>query len=311
MKTKHLLILLFFCLIQNSYSQCQETIYAGEGTYYTYTGFGSCSYGNPNPHTKLPPAAINGPQYGASEPCGMCAEITGPRGQIIVSIEDQCPECKYGDIDLDMAAFPSIADLIEGRVKITWKIVACPVTGPIVIHFKDKSNQYWTAVQVRNSRFPAKKLEYKMNDGSFKEAVKVDYNYFLDATGMGVGPYDFRITDIFGHVIEAFKIPFIENGDVVGTEQFPSCDVITETSRPVQTQIAIYPNPAQNRISTLCNKNSFEVNYLIMDITGHLLIEDTIGSYSEQTIEFSEAGTYIIKIMSISGLSEIKKVVVY
>ncbi len=50
---------------------------------------------------------------------------------------------------------------------------------------------------------------------------------------------------------------------------------------------------------------------MIMDITGRVLIEETVGVYSEKTIEFTEAGTYLVKIMSVYGLSEIKKVVVY
>ncbi|WP_293901782.1 T9SS type A sorting domain-containing protein [Sporocytophaga sp.] len=73
----------------------------------------------------------------------------------------------------------------------------------------------------------------------------------------------------------------------------------------------MYPNPAHNKISTFRNQNSSDATYMIMDITGRVLIEETVGAYSEKNIEFTEAGTYLVKIMSVSGLSEIKKVVVY
>jgi hypothetical protein len=41
--------------------------------------------------------------------------------------------------------------------------------------------------------------------------------------GMGPGPYTFRVTDVNGAVIEDSGVPFNENGDSVGTNQFPPC----------------------------------------------------------------------------------------
>jgi len=43
----------------------------------------------------------------------------------------------------------------------------------------------------------------------------------VEASGMGPGPYTFRVTDVFGHTIIESGIPHIENGSVSGTSQFP------------------------------------------------------------------------------------------
>ena len=51
----------------------------------------------------------------------------------------------------------------------------------------------------------------------------MDYNYFVEAGGMGPGPYTFRVTDVYGNVVEDQGIQHVENGDVPGQSQFPPC----------------------------------------------------------------------------------------
>jgi expansin (peptidoglycan-binding protein) len=45
-------------------------------------------------------------------------------------------------------------------VPIRWQYVPCDVGGPVVYRFKDGSNQWWTAVQLRNVRHAVSALEY-------------------------------------------------------------------------------------------------------------------------------------------------------
>jgi hypothetical protein len=40
---------------------------------------------------------------------------------------------------------------------------------------------------------------------------------------MGPGPYTFRVTDVYGAQLVDTGVPFVENGDSVGTNQFPAC----------------------------------------------------------------------------------------
>jgi expansin len=193
----------------------------GDGTFYDATGEGNCSF--PATPGDLMVGAMNDADYLGSAVCGSCAHIKGPAGEVTVRIVDRCPECKPGDIDLSPQAFATFAPLEKGRVAITWSYVACDVAGPIAYHFKDGSNQWWTAVQIRNHRFPIKTFEYRLADGSYKPVDRVSYNFFVDPNGMGPGPYTFRITDTLGHVIEDADVPLLDNADAAGSGQFPVC----------------------------------------------------------------------------------------
>jgi hypothetical protein len=71
------------------------------------------------------------------------------------------------------------------------------VSSPLVYHFKDGSNQWWTAVQLRNVRNAVSTLEFE-KDGAFVAAERRRYNYFVREGGMGKGPLTFRVTDVHG-----------------------------------------------------------------------------------------------------------------
>jgi expansin len=204
-------------------SACADVAtFEGEGTYYAATGDGACSFGV-SADNPLLVGAMNAPDYDNSNVCGACAHIQGPDGEVTVRIVDLCPECAHGDIDLSPAAFEKLAPLEKGRIPISWQFVPCAVSGSIVYHFKEGSNQWWTAVQVRNHRFGIAKFEWKSDDGVWHDVPRVDYNYFVDAGGMGPGPYTFRVTDVEGGVVEDSGITFVEAGDVAGKAQFAAC----------------------------------------------------------------------------------------
>lgn len=229
MKTVRLLAIAFFFSslhLGNANAQCPvvPVTHTGEATFYTTaTGGGACMF-DPTPND-LMVGAMNAIDYGNSQVCGECVSLTGPNGTIRIRIVDLCPECPVGNIDLSPLAFSLIADTILGRVPITWEVVPCSVTGPIQYHFKDGSNQWWTAVQIRNHRYPILSLEYMDPQGTYQSVNRVNYNYFVQSTpGMGTGPYTFRVTDVYGHVLVDSGIPHMENSSVSGQAQFPQCD---------------------------------------------------------------------------------------
>ena len=195
------------------------TQHSGDGTYYAADGSGNCSF---DKSTDLMVAAMNHTDYAASAVCGECVHIDGPSASVTVRIVDQCPECKPGDIDLSAEAFAKMADPKLGRVKISWKVVSCGLSGPIQYRFKEGANAYWTAVQIRNSQNAILKVEAKKN-GAYAELARQDYNYFVDASGLGAGPYAFRVTDVYGHVLEDPAIAFGEAKTFDGAAQFPAC----------------------------------------------------------------------------------------
>jgi expansin (peptidoglycan-binding protein) len=195
----------------------------GEGTYYTFAdGSGNCGF--PATPDDLMVGAMNDSDYADSAVCGSCARVSGPDGTVTVRIVDRCPECPAGDIDLSPEAFERIAPLSAGRVPIQWTYVACEVSGPVVYHFKDGSNQWWTAVQLRNHRHAIARFEYQDDGGDFVEVPRVDYNYFVQESGMGPGPFTFRVTDVHGNVLTDRGIPLLDDGDADGARQFPPCE---------------------------------------------------------------------------------------
>ncbi len=193
----------------------------GEGTYYAATGSGNCGF-DPSPNDLLV-GAMNQTDYATSAVCGACAEVTGPMGTARVRIVDRCPECKPGDIDLSPEAFELLAPLKDGRVPIDWHYAPCDVSGGIVFHFKDGSNPWWVAVQVRNHRLPIAKLEARGSNGQYQALSRAEYNYFIADGGLGMGPFDFRVTDVEGHVIESARVPLLDNQDAPTDQQFPEC----------------------------------------------------------------------------------------
>lgn len=201
---------------------CDGEVHDGVATYYDADGSGNCSF-DAGPADFPMVAAMNIIDYAASAVCGACVQIDGPDGQITVRIVDSCPGCMKGHIDLAEGAFPMIADKQLGIVDITWRYVSCAVDGPIVYHFKEGSNQWWTAVQIRNHRNAIAKFEFKDESDQWQSVSRVDYNYFVADQGMGPGPYAFRVTDVNGNVLEDSGIPFIEAGDAPGQGQFPPC----------------------------------------------------------------------------------------
>lgn len=199
-----------------------ESSHTGVATYYTTaTGAGNCGFdATPN---DLMIGAMNAADYDGSGACGACAKITGPNGDITVRIVDQCPDCAAGQIDLSPSAFDGIAARSAGRVPITWQYVACGETGPIGYYFKDGSNAYWTAVQVRHHLARIAKFEV-MKNGAYVAVGRESYNYFVDASGMGPGPYSFRVTDVYGDAIEDSGIALEVQQEVPGKAQFPACN---------------------------------------------------------------------------------------
>jgi expansin len=210
---------LYLPLIVNSSQQTIGPLHSGEGTYYAATGEGNCGF--PASPDNLMVAALNNTDYGTADLCGAFIRVHGPKGEVTVRLVDRCPECLPGDVDLSREAFAVIADLPQGRVPITWQIISPALPGPIFYHFKDGSNQWWTAVQIRNHRNPIAKVEHRLPDGTFQELPREMWNYFVASGGLGPGPYTFRVTDVLGNVLVDPAIPHNENGSVPGGAQFP------------------------------------------------------------------------------------------
>ncbi|CAG8998715.1 MAG: Expansin-YoaJ [Candidatus Celerinatantimonas neptuna] len=197
------------------------TEHSGEGTFYSYGGGGNCSF--PTDDSILT-TAINATDYNGSQACGgmILVTSTATGKSVKVRVDDQCPECSKGDLDLDQTAFAKIDDTSKGNIPITWHYIANNNAGDIKLYFKEGSSQWWTAVQVRDSRYRITKLEYRQsNTTTYTTLPRTTYNYFLASSGFGTGPYDFRITDSKGQSIEVYNIPLTVTTEIDTGKQLP------------------------------------------------------------------------------------------
>ncbi|KAI9299878.1 RlpA-like double-psi beta-barrel-protein domain-containing protein-containing protein [Cunninghamella echinulata] len=71
--------------------------------------------------------ALNRPQYGnmskKSKWCGKKIKITGPKGTAYARVNDACPGCDHGDLDLTPALFKKVVGKFDlGVGKIKWSL---------------------------------------------------------------------------------------------------------------------------------------------------------------------------------------------
>jgi expansin len=193
-------------------------IESGVATYYAATGEGNCSY-DATP-ADLDVVALDTRQYAAGAWCGACLRVEGPKGVVKVRVVDSCPSCESRThIDLSESAFAKIANIADGRVPVRFQFVTCAVSGPLSYRFKEGSNEWWTAIQVRNHPAPIKTLEAKVA-GAWSPLTRSDYGYFIADKGLGKGPYELRVTSIDGRSLVDTGIAFGEGKVVTGASSF-------------------------------------------------------------------------------------------
>ena len=190
--------------------------YTGDGTFYNGGSGGNCSYA-PEPDSMY--AAMNAVDYENAHLCGAFVRATGPKGTVTVRIVDQCPECVHGDIDFSPEAFALIAEPAAGRVPISWQIVSGGAIGNVQYVVKDGANQWWFAIQPRNHRNVVNRLEVLIG-GTWTDAPRTSYNYFIIESGAGPGPFTVRLTDIYGEVLVTSGIQLAPGVVQPSTSQF-------------------------------------------------------------------------------------------
>ncbi len=214
----------------------KEPVRSGGLTQYDKTALGNCGVPWPSDDlfAAMATADYSVPSPGA--PCGKCARVTGPTGlEVVVRVVDQCPiatnpKCVAGHIDLSRAAYAAIVPKtypyggeVPNDKPIPWRYVPCPVSGPIVLHFKDGTNPYWIAVQVRNARHGIAKIRYRSGGGWVDATPRTDALPYFVIAGFGKSSIDLQTVDEHGHMLEDLAVPVAADTDVSGKAQFPAC----------------------------------------------------------------------------------------
>ncbi|KAG9301194.1 hypothetical protein G9A89_012577 [Geosiphon pyriformis] len=101
---------------------------SGEGTYYN-PGLGACGQTDGDNDAVVAMAA---PDFDPSTPngnpnknslCGKQIRIYHEGKSATATIQDRCPECKSGDVDMAPVVFNQLADPSKGRISITWSYI--------------------------------------------------------------------------------------------------------------------------------------------------------------------------------------------
>jgi expansin (peptidoglycan-binding protein) len=169
---------------------------------------------------------MNAVDYATSSTCDACVSVLNPetQKQVTVKITNVCPECPQGNIDLSDDAFDAIRGDNPGVAPIQWNYVPCDVGDtPIIYTFKSGSSRAWTAIHVRNGRYPVSSIEYR--GASEQEWTRLYWSPpggewiwgYLTASegggGPGNNPVSVRVTDVKGHVLEEeLTLPLDQEG---------------------------------------------------------------------------------------------------
>ncbi len=155
--------------------------------------------------------AINMEQVDNSLTCGMCAMVEYKDKREIILLDNLCPECKKGDIDLSHQAWKKIVgDENYSRYKAKWSFVDCDK----FVH-KDKGiilkpysvNYWWLAITPSNMKCGVSNMEIKFNHSPDKwitmerDNNKMNGLYFIYHSEVKP-PFKFKITSRIGDVLE-------------------------------------------------------------------------------------------------------------
>lgn len=248
-----LLLGLLFC----GFADATALVHQGQATYYHANAAAACSLGSSVDYTMT--AAMGLADYNGSAMCGAYLRVMGPKGEVVVRVVDICGTCKPGDLDLNQAAFAKVADLRKGREPIRWHILSPELKTTTQYHFKENSNAWWLGVQIRNHRNPVAKLEYLKPDGEWGNVPRARYNYFVhNKLGMGIGPFTFRVTDLYGHQFVDKNIASLAGRSVKGANQFPMVNEqgitlasLTEKGAVPDTHLAAVKQAAPPEVSVV------------------------------------------------------------
>lgn len=209
-----------------------SVLHQGEATFYSDSTFGHCGF--PTAQQQYYHGAMNHEDYDTAASCGTWVHITGPIGEVTAFIDDECPECKKGDLDLGPRTFGTIGKLGDGRIPISWRYVEAPVNGPIQYFWKDGSSKWHIELQIRNHRYAIDKVDICIPPGDWIPMPRQTYNFFVLGGGVNAnpGPYAIRVTDIFGQQLVDSNVALVAEQVVDGKANFPERPIGAVRERP-------------------------------------------------------------------------------
>lgn len=170
----------------------------GQATHYgpASTG-GACSF--PTVPADRYTVAAGPDLYAHGAACGGYLAVSAGGRTIRVKIDNLCPECRPGHLDLTDEAFAALAPLGTGLIPITYRAVTDPgIGGGLAFVVKTGSSRYWLGLLVDNAGNRLRSVEVRVGS-RWTALTRTDYGYWLAPSGAGTGPFTVRVTDVIGH----------------------------------------------------------------------------------------------------------------
>lgn len=169
-----------------------------------FCGFNSKSWN----YNGLLTTAINQPQVDNSLACGLCAIVSYNHKSTIVLIDNVCPECKHGDLDLSQQSWQTIVGGTNyGREKASWEFVDCDQfllpTKNIQLR-PHHVNYWWLAISPSSMRCGVSAMEIKQGGdwvSMQRDNSQMNGLWFIHHTQIQL-PFRFRLHSSLGDVIE-------------------------------------------------------------------------------------------------------------
>lgn len=195
----------------------------GEATFYggNLDG-GMCSFTGYTLPSGLFGTALTDSDWDSANACGTCVSVTGPSGnKITAMVVDQCPGCGPHHVDLFPDAFKKLADPSKGIIPVSWEVVPCGITTPIVLKNKSGTSAHWFSMQVMNSNVQVTSLDVSTDGGkTWKGTKRQPYNFFENSAGFGTDSVDVKITSSGGQSIIIKGVSVAAGTTKAGTSNF-------------------------------------------------------------------------------------------
>lgn len=145
-----------------------------------YENGGACGFGVP----KMYGGSANEANYNKAEKCGICYEVVGSKGAFVFMVDSLCPTKDNegicgGDMlhfDLHKNGFNTIVDEGLGIMNMTFRMVACPHKGNIVVKTRPIVSEYYFGFFVMNYVIGLRKVYYSFDKKNWNEVPRQWYN---------------------------------------------------------------------------------------------------------------------------------------
>jgi len=191
-------------------------------------------------------AAINNDMIDNSITCGMCAAVTYGDKSTVVLLDNLCPECKHGDLDLSHEAWNYLTNNKNyGREKAKWSFIDCDKfiikdgepSGGIILK-PHHINYWWLAITPSNMKCGVSSIDISFEGKEWismeRDNGKMNGLYFIFHSQV-VGSFRFKLTSRLGE--ELITDTYNSIDEIYYTKKQFKCDAEVDCGLSMPSEI--------------------------------------------------------------------------